>query len=133
VSARLPRVAIAVVATLLIAWFTVLARDQLVGSRAAHRVREDPGMSHAAWIRAIDDLRSADALNPGTEFKVARAATLLLHDRPGAERVADTILRREPDNINAWAIVVAATRGRDDARFAEAARQFRRLSGSPEN
>jgi hypothetical protein len=132
VNARLPRVAIAVVATLLIAWFTVLARDQLVGSQAADRVREDPAMSRAAWAHAIDDLRRADLLNPGSEFKVARAATLLLHDRAAAVRVADSILRREPDNINAWSIVLAATRGRDAARFAEAARQFRRLSGSPD-
>ena len=131
VHARLPRVIIAVVATLLVAWFIVLARDQLIGSRASTRVAEDPAMSHASWLRAMDDLRDADLLNPGTEFTVARAATLMLHDRPAAVRLADSILRREPDDVNAWSVVVAATRGRDQARFTEALRQFRRLSGSP--
>jgi hypothetical protein len=124
-------VIIAVIATLLVAWFSVLARDQLIGNRAANRVGDDPAMSRAAWTRAIDDLRRADLLNPGTEFEVARAATLMLHDRPAAARLADSVLRREPDNINAWAIVLAATRGRDEARFAEALRRFQRLSGSP--
>ena len=122
---------IAVVATLMVAWFAVLARDQLIGTGASKRVAENPAMSHAAWARAVDELRRADLLHPGSEFRVARAATLILHDRPAAERLADSILRREPDNVEAWSILLAATRGRSEARFAEAWRQFRRLSHAP--
>jgi hypothetical protein len=131
VRARLPRVVIATVAALLVAWFAVLARDELVGTRAADRVAANPALSRAAWIRALDDLHSADLLNPGTEFEVARAATLILHDRPAAERLAYSIVRREPANVQAWSILIAATRGRNQARFEQARRQFRRLSDAP--
>ena len=129
--ARALRLIIAVVATLLVAWFAVLGRDELIGTRASERVAQNPAMSHSAWALAVADLRRADLLNPGTKFRVARAATLILHDRPAAERLADSILRREPDNVEAWSILLAATRGRDEARFEEAKRRFERLSRAP--
>jgi len=131
VRATLPRVIIAVIAALLVAWFAVLARDDLIGTRAYNRVAKDPGMSRTAWERAIEDLRRADLLSPGKDYEVHRAATLILRDRPAAERLADSIVRREPENVEAWSILIAATRGRNEARFEEAQRAFRRLSTPP--
>jgi hypothetical protein len=119
---------IAVTAALLVAWFAVLGRDELIGTRAVKRVRANPALSQAAWRDAVDDLRRADLLYPGTEFQRARAAVLILHDRPAAERLADSILRREPNNAEAWSILIAATRGRNEPRFEEAVRNLRRLS-----
>ena len=129
--ATLPRVIIAVIAALLVAWFAVLGRDDLIGTRAYNRVAKDPAMSRAAWERTVDDLRRADLLSPGKDFEVHRAATLILRDRPAAERLADSILRREPGNVEAWSILMAATRGRNEARFEQAERAFRRLSAPP--
>lgn len=126
------RVVIAVIAALLVAWFAVLARDELIGTRATSRVGENVALSKPAWRDALADLRRADLLNPGTEFRRARAATLILHDRPAAERLAESILRSEPDNLEVWSILMAATRGRKPARFEEALRHFRRLSTVPE-
>jgi hypothetical protein len=129
VNALVPRAIIAVVAVLLVAWFAVLARDQLIGTRALDRVEANPAMSRADWERTVDDLRRAELLNPGSEFRLARAAALILHDRPAAQRLVDSILRREPYNVEAWSILLAATRGRDEARFQEALEQVRRLTG----
>jgi hypothetical protein len=130
VNPLVPRAIIAVVAVLLVAWFAVLARDQLIGTRALDRVEQNPAMSRADWERTVADLRRAELLNPGSEFRLARAAALILHDRPGAQRLVDSILRREPDNVEAWSILLAATRGRDEARFQEAVEQVRRLTGT---
>ena len=128
---RLPmpaRVVLVLVATLLVAWFAVLWRDARIGENAADRVFNQPGMSSAEFARALDELRQAELLNPGEEWTTLRAAALVLRDKPAAARLAQSVVRREPDNLEAWVVVLNASRGRDRQRAAEALAQVRRLS-----
>jgi hypothetical protein len=124
----LPRIGLAVAAVLLIAWFAVLLRNERTGSYAQLRLHSDPEMSDRDWAHFIDRLRQAELLNPGSKWRVKRAAFLLLRDRRDALRVADSVLRREPDNLGAWKVVRNAARGVDARRSAQADAAIERLS-----
>jgi len=121
---------LALVALILVAWFLVLVRDQLVGHAAIHRIVDARSMSAAEWRTAMDDLRRAELLDPSTTWRVARANYLVLRDRREALRVADSVVRREPDNLAAWAVVLKAGAGLDPPRAARAAREMERLNPS---
>jgi hypothetical protein len=123
-----PRIAVALIATLLLAWFLVLARDQHVGNGATDRIADDPRMSKAAWNRVMADLERADLLDPSTDWDLTRANYLLLRDSAAARRQADSIVRREPDNLGAWMLILETNRDRDPARAARAEREVRRLN-----
>jgi hypothetical protein len=125
------RTALASIAVLLIAWFAVLLRGERIASEAQSRIFDDPEMSDADWQRSMDRLREAELLNPGTEWTVTRANLLLLRDKPEALRVAESVLRRERDNLAAWVVVDRATRGRDPRRASLARREIERLNKLP--
>jgi hypothetical protein len=125
------RAALAITATLLMAWFVVLARGDAIGRSAESRVHDHPHMSTADWNRTMDDLRKADFLGVGSEWDVRRAAYLLLRDRPEAARLARSVTRREPDNLDAWAVLLHATDGLDPRQASYARAQIRRLSPQP--
>jgi hypothetical protein len=125
------RIGLAVLAVALIAWFSVLVRDHAIGQAAVDRIVANPNMSTRAWNGAMDDLRRADLLDPSSDWSMARANYLLLRDPSAALRVAESIVRREPDNVNAWEIVERVSVHSDPRRAAEAARQIRRLNPSP--
>ena len=117
------------VAVLVIAWSGVLVRDELLARQAEDSILDNPQMSDARWAQAMDKLRAAELLNPGTPWKLVRAQALLLRrDRQAALRVADSVIESEPDNLAAWVIVSRATRGRDARRSAEARAEIRRLN-----
>ena len=118
----------ALIATLLLAWFLVLARDQHVGDAASGRIADNPRMSRAAWDRVMADLERADLLDPSTDWDLTRANYLLLHDRGAARRQAESIVRREPDNLGAWMLILDTNRDRDPTRAARAEREVRRLN-----
>jgi hypothetical protein len=66
--------------------------------------------------RADDAFRGARLLNPDTEPDIGRALLYKLgrrHDE--AEAVVEDVLRREPDNLTAWAVLFEFTRERDPA------------------
>jgi hypothetical protein len=123
----LPRLALAVVAILLVAWFAVLFRDNHIAQEASDRLHANPQMSEAEWTRQLDQLRKADLLNPQSEWRMTRANYLLLRDKPAARQLAESVLRDEPDNLDAWRVVLLATRGRDPARASEALAEIERL------
>jgi hypothetical protein len=122
------RALLALLAIALIVWFGLLARNQAVGTAASKRVVANPGMSAAEWDRAMDDLRSADLLDPGTDWDLVRAQYLLLRDRRAALQVADDVLAEEPDNLDAWWVVLRGARSIDPERRREAAAQVQRLN-----
>lgn len=124
----LVRVGFATMAVLLIAWFAVLWHGEQIGREAADRIFEQPGMSDADWARSLRQLRRAELLNPGTEWTEQRASALLLRDKRAALRVANSVVRREPEYLDAWVTVYQATRGRDPRRAARAAAEIRRLN-----
>jgi hypothetical protein len=125
------RVVLAGLAVPLIVWFALLARNHAIATDAVDRVVADPGMSAAEWDRAMDDLRRAELLDPGSDWRMIRALYLLLRDRRAALRLANAALRSEPDNLSAWWVVVRAARDLDPARWREAIAQVRRLNPPP--
>jgi hypothetical protein len=130
-SELLPRAVLSLVAIVLIGWFAVLVRNNHIAQEAARRLHENPEMSDAAWARQLDQLRKAELLDPDLEWRVTRANYILLRDKDAALRVAESVLRREPDNLNAWEVVLLATRGRDTERSSQARAEVRRLNPVP--
>jgi hypothetical protein len=130
-AAQPARLGLVVLAIVLIGWSSVLARDQVIGHDAVDRIVADPDMSGRAWAGAMDDLRRAELLDPGSDWSLVRANYLLLRDENEALRVAERIVRREPDNVGAWEIVRRVTLRTDPRRAAEAAREIRRLNPPP--
>ena len=125
----LPRVAIALVAILMLAWSVVLWRDQVIGGAAEDRIFGNPRLTDADWQRTLDDFKSAELLDPGTEWDVTRAGALILKgDRAESAAITEDVLEDEPDNLQAWVVLRKATEGRDRERFAEAEAQIRRLN-----
>jgi hypothetical protein len=124
------RVLLALMSAVLVAWFGVLARDDILAQQAAQRIHADRDESRADWTRSMDELREAEFLNPGTEWRIIRANYLLLRDaNRDALRVAESVVRREPDNLDAWEIVLKAAP--DGPRAAEARREIERLNPDP--
>ncbi len=122
---------LALIAIVLIAWFSVLARNHALGTEASLRIVAQPGMGAAQWQRSMDDFRRAELLDPSTEWSIVRAQYWLLRDKRKALRAADSVLRREPDNLAAWSAVLRASDGLDPARHRQAVMQIRRLNPPP--
>jgi hypothetical protein len=124
----LSRIAIALLAVAVVAWSAVLLRDENLARDAEARLRANPDMPAPQFADSLQKLRDAELLNPGTQWILVRANVLLLRDKPAALRVADSVLRGEPDNLGAWVVVAKATEGRDPERFAQANAEIRRLN-----
>ncbi|HEV3379131.1 MAG TPA: hypothetical protein VG126_17790 [Thermoleophilaceae bacterium] len=130
--ALIPRIAIAVVALLVIAWSAVLWRDDRIGSEASNRLLMSEQLSDAEWAREVERLRDAELLDPSTKWPLARAQAYLLRDRPrDAARLTESVLEREPENVEAWIVLREATREIDPRRAAQASAEIRRLSPPP--
>jgi hypothetical protein len=120
------RAGVAVVAVLVLAWLAVMERDVRLQERGVSALR--PGASAAQLAAAERDLRGARLLNPDTAPDVTLA---LLHRARGdggrALRAIEDVVRREPDNLRAWATLELLARGRDEAAAERAAAERRRL------
>lgn len=127
----LQRTALAVVSVLVIAWSAVLWRDNQIGYQAADRIFGDPTMNDSEWRHSLAQLHDATLLDPSTKWRVSRATALLLRDKAEAARVADSVVAREPDNLQAWLVIYRATRGSDHERAREAQAQIQRLNPVP--
>jgi predicted Zn-dependent protease len=132
VRALLPRIAIAVVALLVIAWSAVLWRDDRIGSEASNRLLMSEQLTDAEWAREVERLRDAELLDPSTKWPLARAQAYLLRGRPrDAARLTESVLEREPENVEAWIVLREATREIDPRRAAQAGEEILRLSPPP--
>ncbi len=125
----LPRVVLAVCAALVLAWGGVLVRDHFVGKSGAQKLLFDTDLSEREFQRNLDKLEDARFLNPSTTPELARAEYYLFRGRPrAAARVAEDLVRAEPENADAWRLLWRATRATDPARAREAAAALRRLN-----
>ena len=127
---QLPRLLLASLAVLLVAWFAVLFYDQRTGASAAKRLFDGPGSS-ADWRDALGKLEDAQFLSPGTKWSTIRAGYLLRRDKQAALNLANRVVRAEPDNYAAWLVVMVASRGRDHRRWAQAIHEMERLNPPP--
>jgi predicted Zn-dependent protease len=132
VPALVPRIAVAAVALLVVAWSAVLWRDDRIGSDASDRLLMSAQLTDAEWAREVERLRDAELLDPGTKWPLARAQAYLLRERPrDAARLIESVLEREPENVEAWIVLSEATREIDPRRAAQARAEIRRLSPPP--
>jgi len=120
------RIAVALLAVVVLAWLGVMERDarlQARGVEAAGRLG-DPGgaeRAHAAF-------RAARLLNPDTAPDVGRALVYQAQERPDAAiALLEDVVRREPDNPTAWSVLYAVARLADPPVARRALEARRRL------
>jgi hypothetical protein len=108
------RVAVGLVAVLVLGWLAVMERDLRLQARGVHASGRLEVAGNAA--RADSALRAARLLNPDTAPDLIRA---VLYQGQGRERDASAliagVLRREPDNLAAWGQLYLLTRGSEPA------------------
>jgi hypothetical protein len=117
------RACVAALALAMLAWLSVMALDDRAFRRGVELSGRVRGPADA--MRAERALRDARRMNPDSAPDVARA--ILYEGRGAPERsavVLESVLRREPDNLAAWALLyrLARTRNPATARRALAAR-----------
>ncbi len=118
----------ALTAVLVLAWVGVLVRDREVAEEARTGAFSRPELSQAERDRHADRLKAARLLDPDRSLELERATYFLLSARPErAARIAEAVLRKEPENIGAWGVLTQATRLHDPARSARAEAEIRRL------
>jgi uncharacterized protein YhdP len=104
---RLARIALAIVAVLVCAWFAIIARQAHDLAQAETIIYGSPTSAQAA--RASSLLSSAAWLNPNREVVLDRSALALDEHRAGQARdLALQVTRAEPLNILAWVAVIHA-------------------------
>ena len=120
------RACVALVALALIAWLGVLERG--TRSHAAGVALLQPGASDRELARAEAKFDAATLLNPDTAPELDRA--LLYRARGELERalgLVDDVVRREPDNLRAWAVMALLAQGNDPDAVRRAFDARRRL------
>ena len=116
------RIVLLVVAVLAAAWLAV----GLYSSRLLARA-ENPHPGDTVADR-VDRLHRAEFLNPSTEFQVREAQIRLESgDAREATRLLKDVVRREPDNRQAWAGLVQSQQRTDLAAARRAFNELRRL------
>jgi hypothetical protein len=120
------RIAVALVAIVVLAWLGVMERDRRLferGAATAGNLRTAADVS-----RADADLRGARFLNPDLLPDVTRA---LVYRYDGRHREAialvEDVVREEPENRGAWGGLLTLAQGRDPAAAERARAALRRL------
>jgi predicted Zn-dependent protease len=125
----LPRLLLAACAILAIAWVGVLVRDHYVGESAANTLLYQTDLSDRAFEHHMDRLQDSRFLNPSSSADLVRTTYYLVRGRTrAAARVAERLVRAEPENVDAWRLLWEATRADDPARARQAAAQVMRLN-----
>jgi hypothetical protein len=120
------RAGLAVVAVLVLAWLAVMERDLRLRESGVDALR--PGASAAQLAAAERDLERARLLNPDSAPDVSLALLQRARGEPEhALRAIEAVVRREPDNLRAWATLELLARGRDAAAVERAVAARRRL------
>ncbi len=99
-----------VLAIVVCAWFALGIRQVRDTSRATAILsgQSSPDRAEVAHAQAL--LRSAGTLNPDLQVDLLRGqAALLEHDRTRATRIVQSVVRREPMNLEAWLLLAEAT------------------------
>ena len=117
------RVVVAVVAVAAIAWLGVMERDTRLLARGEHAA------TARDFAAADRDLRARGRLHAPTRRRTCggRSST---RGRDAAARLArcsPDVVRREPDNLTAWGLLLTFSREADPKAAARARAQVRRL------
>jgi hypothetical protein len=112
VSAVTGRVVVAVVAVCVLAWLGVMERDARLVARGIHAAQ--PPRAPGDLARAEAALRGATLLNPDSGPDVSRAFVLQAGGRgDAAVALLEDVVRREPENLGAWRVLLTITRDAD--------------------
>jgi hypothetical protein len=104
------RAVVAVTAVLALGWLAVMERDVRLEARGAAALRSEG--EPATLARAESDLRRANLLNPGTGPDVSRALVRRARGRTKQSvALLEDVLRREPENVTAWRILMVLSPG----------------------
>ena len=118
-SARVATIAVALVA---LAWLGVMERNTRLQAEGV----EAAGERDVA--RADGDFRAARLLNPDTLPDIRRAFLFQGSGRSeDAVAVLEDVVRREPENVNAWGLLLAVARDADPAAAERAQEALRGL------
>lgn len=124
-----PRILLALCALLVLGWAGVLTRDHYVRQSAAEPLLYQTNLSDADFDRHMGRMRDARFLNPDSSVELARTEYYLFRGRArAAARVAEALVRDEPDNADAWRLLWRATRENDPVRAKQAAAALQRLN-----
>jgi len=116
------RAVLVLVAVLAAGWLSAGLYSARLLDRAEHPVPGDSVSDRR------DRLHRAELLNPSTEFQVREAQVVLeAGDEREAVRLLRDVVRREPDNRQAWAGLVQALGESDPAGARRAFNELRRL------
>jgi tetratricopeptide repeat protein len=122
------RAVLAAVAVLVLAWVGVLMRDFEVARIAGNEILHGRNLSDARFDRDIERVEAADFLTPDATWEQARAQYYFSRGRlRQAARVAEALVRREPENIEAWVVLFRANQEIDPRRSARAEAEVKRL------
>jgi predicted Zn-dependent protease len=111
------RVALGALSVIACAWFVLGVRQAHEIGAATAIVSQQGPLRPAQVSQARSRLNAAGTLNPDLEVDVLRARLVLdLGDPPGARAILDSVVRREPQNLEAWIWLARAARG-DPATF----------------
>ena len=117
------RIAVAAVAVLVLAWLALMLRDWRLQEDGAAALR--PGSTPARLAQADRDLKASRLLNPDPAPDMNLALLASARGQSGRALAGiEDVVRREPDNLSAWAIL--AVLARDDAAARERAFAARR-------
>jgi predicted Zn-dependent protease len=126
----LARIVVVAVAVLALAWLGVNLRgfDRF---ESGQRLALAPNATDASARQAADLLEDARFLNPDTRPMIAKGSLLVARGGAGVKEgraLLDEAVRREPDNVVAWAVLASATRRLDPQRSRQARARALELS-----
>jgi Tfp pilus assembly protein PilF len=116
------RIGIALAAVVVVAWLVVMERNTRLESNSLNAA----GKHQIA--KALHDAHQAGLLNPDTAPTLRRGLIYFTQGNGQAARAAlDSVLSKEPDNLQAWSGVLALSRQGDPAGTRRALAAIKRL------
>ncbi len=108
-------------------WFVLGIRQAHDVAAASSVLSQSGRLTVAESAHVASQLQSAQVLNPDTAVDLLRAQLTLDENRPtAAEHIVESVVRREPLNLEGWYRLASAA-GRDPNTLLQALRQIRRL------
>ena len=112
----LARASVLVVAVIACAWFVVAIRQAHDTAAATSIIAHQGGLSASQVAHARSLLGAAQSLNPDSQVELLRGRLdLIEHHLMAARRSIEGVLRREPANLQGWALL--AHTGNGDRRL----------------